>query len=141
PDGRLRGSAPALLGMAYGDDTTPGIGDRKLSTIQPHERTTPAGRFVSALGADLGEKDVVWVDYPAAISLHRVVKGTPKERRAQRLATASSLDNRISYGCINVPAGFYDRVVRPSFIGTNGVVYILPETRSLRSVFPAYSAR
>lgn len=138
PDGRLRGDSAALLGLARGDDSAPGIGDRKLSTIRPEERTTPAGRFVASLGADLGVKDVLWVDYADAISLHRVITTKPKERRLQRLATPTPLDNRISYGCINVPAKFYDGVVRPAFTGTNGIVYILPEVRSLASVFKAY---
>ena len=137
-DGRLRGAAPALLGMARGDDSAPGIGQRKLSSITLEERTTPAGRFVSSLGNNLGEKDVVWVDYDAAISLHRVITSNRKERRLQRLATASTLDNRISYGCINVPEKFYDTVVRPTFTGTNGIIYILPEVRSLQSVFSTY---
>lgn len=140
PDGRLRGASPALIGQARGDDSAPGVGERKLSSIRPEERTTPAGRFVAALGRALGEKDIVWVDYAAAISLHRVVTGNPKERRLQRLATASPLDNRISYGCINVPAEFYDAVVRPTFTGTNGIVYILPEIRPVANVFPGYAA-
>jgi hypothetical protein len=139
PDGRLRGAAPALLGLAKGDDSAPGIGDRPLSKIRPEERTTPAGRFVADLGNDLGEKDVLWVDYAAAISLHRVITTNPKERRLQRLATASPLDNRISYGCINVPAKFYDGVVQPAFTGGSGIVYILPEVRALKSVFPGYA--
>ena len=42
-DGRLRGAAPALLGLARGDDSAPGVGDRPLASIGPHERTTPAG--------------------------------------------------------------------------------------------------
>jgi hypothetical protein len=138
PDGRLRGASAALLGFARGDDSVPGIGDRPLAAIRPEERTTPAGRFVAALGADLGIKDVVWVDYADAISLHRVITTKPKERRLQRLASATPADNRISYGCINVPAKFYDTVVHPAFTGTNGIVYILPEVRSLASVFPAY---
>jgi hypothetical protein len=138
PDGRLRGASAALLGLARGDNSVPGIGDRPLASIRPEERTTPAGRFVAALGADLGAKDVVWVDYADAISLHRVITTKPKERRLQRLATPTAADNRISYGCINVPAGFYDTVVHPAFTGTNGIVYILPEVRSLASVFPAY---
>lgn len=138
PDGRLRGASAALLGLARGDDSVPGIGDRALSTIRPEERTTPAGRFVASLGADLGVKDVLWVDYPDAISLHRVITTKPKERRLQRLASPTPDDNRISYGCINVPAKFYDGVVRPSFTGTSGVVYILPEVRLLASVFTAY---
>src|SRR5688500_6377391 len=37
--GRLSGSAPALLGMAFGDTTISGIGDRELSNIRPQERT------------------------------------------------------------------------------------------------------
>jgi len=135
PDGRLRGAAPALLGLARGDDSVPGIGQRKLSSITPEERTTPAGRIVASLGNDLGQKNVDWVDYDAAISLHRVITANPKVHRLYRLATVSILDNWISYGCINVPVKFYDAVVEPTFTGTNGIVYILPEIRSIRNVF------
>jgi hypothetical protein len=137
-DGRLRGAAPALLGMAYGDTTVSGVGDRELSKIRPEERTTPAGRFVSTLGKDLDGKEVLWVDYGAGVSLHRVVTNNPKERRLQRLATASPLDNRISYGCINVPAAYFDGVVRPAFTGAYGIVYILPEVESIGEVFSGY---
>ena len=35
PDGRLRGAAPALLGLAHGDDSVPGIG--QLSAVRAHE--------------------------------------------------------------------------------------------------------
>jgi len=136
PDGRLRGAAPALLGLSHGDETVPGIGQRKLSTITPEERTTPAGRFVASLGNDLGQKNVLWVDYNAAISLHRVVTSNAKEHRLQRLMTPSISDNRISFGCINVPAKFFDTVVEPSFTDTNGIVYILPDAKSIKSVFP-----
>lgn len=138
PDGRLRGAAPALLGLARGDDSVPGIGDRKLSSIRPYERTTPAGRFVAALDHNLHGEEMLWVDYDDAISLHRVITTNPKERRAQRLATPTPLDNRISYGCINVPPKFYVNVVSPAFTGTNGIVYVLPETRSAREVFASY---
>lgn len=136
PDGRLRGAAPALLGLGHGDDSVPGIGQRKLSTIAPKERTTPAGRFVASLGNDFGKKNVLWVDYDAALSLHRVI---PTKSRLHRLATPPILDNRASFGCINVPAKFFDTVVEPSFTGTKGIVYILPETRPIQAVFPAYA--
>ena len=136
--GQLRGAAAALLGLAVGDDTVPGIGQRKLSSIRPEERTTPAGRFVASLDRDIHGHEVLWVDYDSALSLHRVVTGQPKERRAERLATPSPMDNRISFGCINVPVKFYEQVVSPSFTGTNGIVYILPETRSARDVFGSY---
>ncbi len=139
-DGQLRGAAPVLLGLAKGDDTIPGLGDRKLSSIRPDERTTPAGRFVAALGRNIHGDEILWVDYESALSLHRVIKGGVKDQRAQRLATPSPLDNRISFGCINVPKEFYESVVSRIFAGTNGIVYILPETRSLGKVFASYSA-
>jgi len=136
--GRLRGAAPALLGLARGDDPVPGIGDRALSSIRPEERTTPAGRFVASLDRNLRGDEILWVDYDGAVSMHRVITTNVKERRAQRLATPTPLDNRISYGCINVPAKFFDSVVRPAFTGTNGIVYVLPETRHAREVFAWY---
>lgn len=137
-DGRLHGAAPALLGLARGDDTVPGIGDRPLSSIRPKERTTPAGRFVAALGHNARGKEILWVDYVDAISMHPVITTKPAERRLQRLATPTQLDNRISYGCINVPAKFFEKVVRPAFTGTDGIVYVLPETRMVREVFASY---
>jgi hypothetical protein len=139
--GQLRGAASALLGLAVGDHTVPGIGQRKLSSILPAERTTPAGRFVASLDRDIHGHEVLWVDYDSALSLHRVVTGQPRERRAERLASPSPLDNRISFGCINVPVKFYENVVSPSFTGTNGIVYILPETRSAREVFGSYDVQ
>jgi hypothetical protein len=137
-EGRFKGAAPALLGMARGDHTVPGIGERALSTIRPEERTTPAGRFVASLDRNLHGEEILWVDYESAVSLHRVVTGKAKERRAERLATPTPLDNRISYGCINVPVKFYENVVSRAFTGTYGVVYVLPETRSAREVFASY---
>ena len=136
--GQIKGAAPALLGLAVGDDSVPGIGQRKLSSIRPEERTTAAGRFVASLDRDVKGQEILWVDYDSALSLHRVVTSQPKERRAERLASPSPLDNRVSYGCINVPVKFYENVVSPSFTGTYGIVYILPETRSAREVFGSY---
>lgn len=138
-DGRLRGAAPALLGLARGDDAVPGIGDRKLSSIRPEERTTPAGRFVASLDRNLRGGEILWVDYEGGVSLHPVITANPKEHRAQRLATPTPLDNRISFGCINVPAQFFAGVVSPVFTGTNGIVYVLPETRSPQKVFNSYN--
>jgi hypothetical protein len=140
PAGSLRGASAALLGAAIGDDSVPGIGERKLSTILPQERTTPAGRFVAALDHNIGGKDILWVDYVNAISLHRVVTGNTQERRAQRLDSPTTADNRISYGCINVPPVFFDKVVMPAFRRSNGIVYILPETRPLAAVFAGFGA-
>jgi hypothetical protein len=136
--GRLRGAAPALLGLARGDDAVPSIGDRALSSIRPEERTTPAGRFVAALDRNLRGKEILWVDYDGAVSMHPVISTKPEERRLQRLTTPTPLDNRISYGCINVPAKFFKNVVHPAFTGTDGIVYVLPETRLASEVFASY---
>ena len=137
--GNLQGAAPALLGMARGDNSVPGIGERKLSTIRPEERSTPAGRFVSSLSSDVSGKQILVIDYAASLSLHPLAKGTPAERRAQRLESATSEDNRISYGCINVPVKFYQKVISPAFTKTNGLVYILPETSKASDMFGSSS--
>jgi hypothetical protein len=140
-DGRLRGAAPALLGFARGDNSTPGVGDRELSHIRPADRTTPAGRFVAGFGPAFGGEKVLWVDYSTAISLHPVIVGNPKDHRLQRLQSPTPKDNRITFGCINVPVAFYKKVVSPTFKRTNGVVYILPEKTPLNEVFPSFQAR
>ena len=136
--GELLGAAAALLGLAAGDESVPGIGTRKMSTIRPEERTTPAGRFAASLERSLHGDEILWVDYDAAIALHRVVTTVAKERRLQRLASPSPRERRITYGCINVPVKFFDQVVLPAFKAGQGIVYVLPETRSARELFGSY---
>lgn len=132
--GLLAGAAPVLLGSARGDHTVPGIGDRPLSRIRPDERTTPAGRFIAEPGVNAQGEDIVWVDYASAVSMHRVRARVPAERRLQRLASPTPHDNRISFGCINVPRHFYDSVLAPR-ARVGAVIYVLPEVRSLHEVF------
>ncbi len=139
--GRLLASAPALLGLARGDDSVPGIGERRMADIRPEERTTPAGRFVAEMGANSSGEEILWVDYDAAISLHRVRTVKVSDRRLERLATPTSLDNRISYGCINVPAAFFNNYVKPLFTARDGIVYILPDTKPPDVVFEAAFTR
>lgn len=136
--GRLRGASPALVGLASGDDSVPGIGQRKMSTIRPEERTTPAGRFVASLERSPHGEEILWVDYDAAVALHPVVV-IPSERRLERLASATPQDRRITYGCINVPVKFFKEVVSPVFRGTSGIVYVLPETRSSSAEFEPHA--
>lgn len=136
--GHLQGADPALLGMMTGDRAATSIGGQKVSAMRAEDRITPAGRFVASLGPDLHGQDILWIDYAAALALHRVVKGTPDERRADRLLSTTSEDNRISYGCINVPVTFFDKVVSPVFRRSSGIVYILPETGSASELFGSY---
>jgi hypothetical protein len=136
--GRLVGATPVLLGAAVGDDTVPGVAAKALAQLRPDERTTPAGRFLSRAGRNAEHEEVIWVDYDAAVSMHRVRLIHPSEHRLQRLASPTAADNRISSGCINVPAAFFDEVLWPRLgRGRQGVVYVLPETRPLATVFPA----
>ncbi|MFA6985649.1 MAG: hypothetical protein WC213_05545 [Arenimonas sp.] len=134
PAGQLRGAAPALLGMGRGDRMLVS-NDTKMSAMPPQVRITPAGRFVSRLAKDSKGKELLVLDYEASLSLHPVVKGTPAERRAERLKSATAQDNRISFGCINVPVPFYAAVVSPAFTGTKGIVYVLPETGPASALF------
>jgi hypothetical protein len=137
PSTRLVGSAPVLVGITRGDHSEPESGDRELSRIPVSDRTTPAGRFVAKFGHAAGGRDVLWVDYPTAISLHAVITTNKKQRRLQRLNSPTPADNRITFGCINVPTAFYAKVVKPLFKGRSGIVYILPETKPLNEVFLA----
>lgn len=138
--GTLEADSPVLLGAARGDDSVPGIGQRKMRDIRPFERTTPAGRFEAEAGRNLQNEDIVWIDYDAAVSMHRVRATNPRERRLQRLATPTIADNRISWGCINVPAQFFNAWVSPLFSnGRHSVVYVLPEVHTLAQVFPRYA--
>ncbi|MEO8103961.1 MAG: hypothetical protein ABI790_15665 [Betaproteobacteria bacterium] len=135
---RLLGASPVLLGSARGDESVPGIGSRPIAQVRPSERTTPAGRFVGERGRNALGEDVVWVDYDAAVSMHRVRATNAKEHRLERLATATIDDNRISYGCINVPVVFYESHIRPLFATRRALVYVLPEVKSAQQVFGSY---
>jgi hypothetical protein len=135
--GQPLGKVPVLIGVAVGDEATPGIGSKNLAEIGPAEKTTPAGRFLARYGRAAGRQKVLWVDYATSVALHPIPTGyNPKERRRQRMASPTSDDNRITFGCINVPSTFYTKSVQPLFQKKGGYVYILPDTKSLEAVFP-----
>ena len=138
--GQFLGAAPVLVGLARGDDSAPGIGSLKLSQISADERTTPAGRFVAGFGDSDGHGTMLWVDLPDAISLHPVMSVSPGEHRLRRIKSSDPGQHRISYGCINVPKTFYDDVVLTALADGNAVVYILPDTKTIDDVFPAFAA-
>lgn len=139
-NGRVLGATPVLLGHAQGDDTVPGIGTRPIEAVRPEERTTPAGRFVSVPGRNTLGENVLWVDYDAAVSIHRVRLSTPSEQRVERLASPTADDNRISYGCINMPVPFFEQVLWPHLRRGSGAVYVLPEQKSIEQAFPGVAA-
>jgi hypothetical protein len=134
PAGQLQAAAPVLLGMSRGDRLL-APNDAPMSAMPPQARITPAGRFVSRLAIDSHGKELLVLNYAASISLHPVVKGTPEEHRAERLSSPTSQDNRISFGCINVPPAFYTTYVSQPFANTRGIVYVLPETGPASELF------
>lgn len=133
--GQLTGMTPVLLGAARGDHSVPGVGLLPPSRIPMADRTTPAGRFASEPGRNLDGEDLVWFDYDAGIAIHRLRPAAAHQARPERMATADADDNRISAGCVVVPVAFYESTVKPLLGRQRGVVYVLPETRSLREVF------
>jgi hypothetical protein len=92
---------------------------------------------VGGFGPSIDAGRVLWVDYDSAVSLHPMTTGVPAERRAERLASPSPKDNRVTHGCINVSPEFYERIIRPTF-ERGGVFYILPDATPLAEVFPEF---
>lgn len=134
-EGRPVGDVPVLIGMTVGDEATPGIGEKSLERIGPHEKTTPAGRFLARMGRAGGGTQVLWVDYANSVALHTIPPASTAVRR-KAMISRSLKDNRITFGCINVPQAFFHKSVRPAFAKKGGYVYVLPETKPLEDVFP-----
>jgi hypothetical protein len=135
-DGKYLADAPVLIGIAVGDEATPGVGKKTLAKIGPAEKTTPAGRFLANFGFAAGNHQVLWVDYATSVAMHPIPTGNPKERRRERMLSPATDDKRITFGCINVPLAFYNKGVHPLFLKRGGYVYVLPDTKSLEEVFP-----
>lgn len=135
--GKALSQVPVLIGIALGDDATPGVGSKKLEEIGPAEKTTPAGRFLAKFGYAAGQTSVLWVDYANSVAIHAIPSDAVKgEKRAQRMASPDPAQHRITFGCINVPRAFYATTLRPLFRKKGGYVYVLPDIRAMEDVFP-----
>lgn len=133
--GTLIDSTPILIGMGVGDKFAPGVLQMDMYKTKPSQRVTPAGRFFAEEDRNLEGERVLWVDYDAAIALHRLPRKFTKQRRQERIVSPDPAEHRITYGCINVPSAFYDRVVASHFRSRGGYVYVLPDSTPLTSVF------
>jgi hypothetical protein len=135
--GKQLDEVPVLIGIAVGDEASPGVGSKKLAEIGPAEKTTPAGRFLAKFGLAFKKERILWVDYATSVALHPIPADVgKKERRRERMLSPTSDDNRITFGCINVPKAFYGKLLRPQFQKQGGYVYVLPDTKPLEEVFP-----
>ena len=135
-DGRLAGHTPVLLGSAMGDRSVPGVSERtQAGTLRPEDKTTPAGRFEASPGENSDRERVIWVDYASAFAIHRLRPGFAYEARALRLASGQPAGKRVSWGCVVVPVPFYQGVVEQVLGRGRSIVYVMPESAPLQSVF------
>lgn len=137
--GKPIADAPVLIGIAPGDEATPGVGAKSLAQIGPAEKTTPAGRFLAKFGVAAGRTRVLWVDYATSVALHIIPPGTASEKRRERMLSPDVADNRITFGCINLPRRTYAQI-GPLFRKKGGYVYILPDVKPVEEVFPQLHA-
>lgn len=134
--GSLLAKTPALTGKTVADVYTEAQKRLSLAQTTDKDKVTPAGEFASK-GVNSGYgKSVEFSHFGTSrLLIHSVYLGTPSERRAERLSSPTGEDNRVSYGCINVPAEFVKDVLEPHFMGASRVV-VMPETMSVEEMFP-----
>jgi hypothetical protein len=138
--GRLLEATPVLIGVGVGDKFPPGVAALQMNQTRPSQRITPAGRYFAEEDLNLEGETVLWVDYDAGIAIHKLSPKRTKQRRHERIVSPDPAQHRITYGCINVPPAFYDRVVHPQFRDQGGMVYVLPDSTPLKTVFRSYDS-
>ena len=141
--GALIDWTPSLLGMGVGDYFEPGVTEMNMYQTQPHQRITPAGRFRAEEWQKPNGEWILWLDYSTQIALHKLRKSqlALSQEREARLYSNDPEDNRVTYGCVNVPPEFYDRVITPTFNKTGGIVYVLPESGPAEVLFTPRESR
>ena len=118
-EGKVVDTTPALFGKDSSDAarTDRATGAGKYDLTYNRDQRLPSGYEGSVQSFDTGRNGETF-------AIHRVidVKG---ENRSGRLASATARDNRITHGCINVPAEFYNQHLDGEL---GAVLYVLPET-------------
>ena len=95
-------------------------------------KITPAGRYSLEKedDSDYGTRLVFNQSLGVAFAIHRLYLGDPKERRQQRLDSATTSDNAITYGCVNVSNDFYDNTLAKFDYSGGAFAYLLPSDPS-----------
>ena len=118
-EGKVVETTPALFGKDSSDAarTDRATGAGKYDLTYNRDQRLPSGYEGSVQSFDTGTNGETF-------AIHRVIdiKG---ENRSGRLASATARDNRITHGCINVPAEFYNKHLDGEL---GAVLYVLPET-------------
>ncbi len=125
-DGRGKPVAqvPVLIGIAPGDDATPGVGSKTLGEIGPAEKTTPRAASWRSSAMPPDGRRCYGSTIPTASRSTYPGDAAKREMRRERLLSPEPDDNRITFGCINVPRAFYGSALRPLFQKKGGYVYI-----------------
>lgn len=132
-NGEIVDESPVLLGMGVGDVFPKEMHGKPISQIDEKLRITQAGRFMAQIGYDKKNKKLIWVDYETKLAIHEVVN-VLSQNRMERLNSPSIQDNRITWGCINVPNEIFTKI-NNIFINGKGYVYIVPEIFPCCEVF------
>lgn len=136
-DGGLVAWTPALIGMGAGDVFEPGVAEMNMYETKPTQRITPAGRFKAEEWRKPNGEWILWLDYSTQIAIHKLRKTqlALSQAREARLYSTDAGDNRVTYGCVNVPPDFYDGVITPMFNARGGIVYVLPDSQPVEQFF------
>lgn len=105
-----------------------------VSSLEGGPKITPAGKFtMKESPADYaGGTSLILMeskDYTGYIAVHAADTSNPAENRLGRLASATTEDNRISYGCINTKHDTFINEIKPNISKLDGgMMFILPES-------------
>jgi hypothetical protein len=104
-----------------------------------YEAATTEARRVANWVADSGDNAGAanGDDSTPGIGTRPIALVRTDEGRLERLAKRS-IDNRISFGSINVPVRFYEAHIGPIFAMHEVVIYALPEDKPVEQVFGTY---
>ncbi len=138
-DGKPVFSDTVLTGISTADRLTPELLAKPFdSPTKDYEKITPAGRYTVSqqyddlYGTILEINEIHGKDW--ALAIHRVYVGSPKEKRMERLKSATPDDNYVSYGCINIDQEGIQFLVKA--LPKKGTpLYILPRDESSTSTF------
>ncbi len=116
-------TAPALYGKRTGDGMS--LGETPAGVFMLHNQSAP-----HSYGGDL--QQFATAPNGDIYAVHRVLTNNNQNRQG-RLDTPTAADNRVSLGCINIPADIYNQYLNKGF---QGKLYVLPDQKKLSEVFP-----
>lgn len=124
-DGVYHDDLPVLLGASQGDINTVASGT-ELSDIPVAKRITPAGRFKGQAETVDRYGKLVWLNGDAGDVAIHVIKSKVDGRR-ERMASADTGDNRITYGCINITEDMHEKHIAGLTEGQAATIFVVPE--------------